>query len=56
MLIPIFGEFLSSAALVLNVYFKSWPMEAAGVAEALFEGITGKLQKYFTFILYTQIN
>ncbi|KAL7014919.1 hypothetical protein ACKWTF_016195 [Chironomus riparius] len=41
MLIPIFGELVSSAGLALNVYFKDLPMEVAGITEALFEGITG---------------
>lgn len=44
MLIPIFGELVSSAGLALNVYFKDLPMEAAGITEALFEGITGKIR------------
>jgi hypothetical protein len=30
MLIPIFGELISSAGLALNVYFDYWPMEIAG--------------------------
>lgn len=41
MLIPVFGELLSSAGLILNVYYSEWPMEVAGVTEAFFEGITG---------------
>lgn len=41
MLIPIFGELISSAGLILNVYYKDLPMEVAGLTEALFEGITG---------------
>jgi hypothetical protein len=41
MLIPVFGELISSAGLVLNVYYKDLPMEVAGLTEAVFEGITG---------------
>lgn len=39
MLIPVFGELLSSAGLALNVYYKDLPMEYAGLTEAFFEGI-----------------
>lgn len=39
MLIPVLGELLSSAGLILNVYFKDLPMEYAGLTEALFEGL-----------------
>ncbi|KAG5668431.1 hypothetical protein PVAND_016371 [Polypedilum vanderplanki] len=41
MMIPIFGELVSSAGLILNAYYKDWSMEVAGLTEALFEGITG---------------
>lgn len=39
MLIPIVGELAASLGLILNTYFKEWPMEVAGVTEALFPGI-----------------
>lgn len=41
MLIPVFGELISSAGLALNVFYGDWSMEYAGLTEAFFEGITG---------------
>ena len=41
MLIPIFGELVASIGLILCTYFKEWPMEVAGITEALFPGLAG---------------
>lgn len=43
MLIPIFGELVTSIGLILCTYFDRAPMEVAGVTETLFPGITGRL-------------
>lgn len=42
MLIPIVGELLTSIGLILCTYFENWPMEVAGITEALFPGLAGK--------------
>lgn len=43
MLLPIVGELLTSISLIICTYFfDELPMEVAGVAEALFPGLTGK--------------
>lgn len=42
MLIPIFGELVASIGLILCTYFKEWPMEVAGITEALFPGMAGE--------------
>jgi hypothetical protein len=42
MLVPVVGELFASIGLILNTYFSSWPMEVAGVTEALFPGLAGK--------------
>lgn len=31
----------SALGLILNTYFKDWPMEVAGITEALFPGLAG---------------
>jgi len=31
----------SALGLILNTYFKEWPMEVAGITEALFPGLAG---------------
>ncbi|XP_059608428.1 probable peptidoglycan muropeptide transporter SLC46 [Phlebotomus argentipes] len=41
MLIPIVGELLSALGLILCTYFEWLPMEASGITEALFPGLTG---------------
>lgn len=41
MLIPIIGEFMTAIGLILCTYFKSVPMEVAGITEALFPALTG---------------
>ncbi|XP_026472113.1 proton-coupled folate transporter-like [Ctenocephalides felis] len=42
MLLPIVGELLTSVSLIICTYFfDELPMEVAGVAEALFPGLTG---------------
>lgn len=43
MLIPIFGELVTSIGLIMCTYFDRAPMEVAGVTETLFPGITGEL-------------
>lgn len=45
MLIPIFGELVTAVGLIFCTYFENWPMEAAGVTEALFPGLAGELNK-----------
>lgn len=44
MLIPIIGELLTAIGLIVCTYFEGWPMEAAGVTEALFPGLAGEIQ------------
>ncbi|GAB0092395.1 MFS transporter superfamily [Sergentomyia squamirostris] len=41
MLIPIVGELLAAIGLILCTYYEWLPMEASGVAESLFPGLTG---------------
>lgn len=41
MLVPIIGELLAQISLILSVYFKSWPMEVAGISEVIFPGLSG---------------
>lgn len=41
MLIPIVGELFTAIGLILCTYFKNWPMEVAGITEALFPGLAG---------------
>lgn len=41
MLIPIVGELITALGLILCTYFDKWPMEVAGVTEALFPGLAG---------------
>jgi MFS transporter, PCFT/HCP family, solute carrier family 46, member 3 len=48
MLIPIIGEFITAIGLILCTYFKNLPMEACGVTEALFPGLTGG---WFTMLM-----
>lgn len=48
MLIPVIGEFLATVGLIMCTYFKSLPMEAAGLAEALPPGLTGG---WFTLLM-----
>lgn len=48
MLIPIFGELISSIGLILCTYYDRAPMEVAGVTEALFPGLTGG---WFTMLM-----
>ncbi len=43
MLIPIFGEFCAAIGLILCTYFERASMEVAGVTEALFPGLAGKV-------------
>jgi hypothetical protein len=45
MLIPIVGELASALGLILNTYFDKWPMEVAGVTEALFPGLAGRFER-----------
>lgn len=42
MLIPIFGELITSIGLLLCTYFDQAPVEAAAITETLFTGLTGK--------------
>lgn len=42
MLIPIVGELLTAFGLILCTYFENWPMEVAGITEALFPGLAGR--------------
>jgi MFS transporter, PCFT/HCP family, solute carrier family 46, member 3 len=42
MLIPIVGELLTAIGLILCTYFEHWPMEVAGITEALFPGLAGE--------------
>lgn len=50
MLIPIFGELITSIGLILCTYFEQTPVEAAAITETLFTGLTGnvtdRLNKY----------
>ncbi|XP_070490268.1 lysosomal proton-coupled steroid conjugate and bile acid symporter SLC46A3-like [Chironomus tepperi] len=48
MIIPIIGELASALGLILNTYFTNWPMEVAGVTEALFPGLAGG---WFTMLM-----
>ncbi|KAJ6643128.1 Solute carrier family 46 member 3 [Pseudolycoriella hygida] len=48
MLIPILGELIAALGLMLCTYFENTPMEAAGVTEALFPGLTGG---WFTMLM-----
>ncbi|KAG5673159.1 hypothetical protein PVAND_003227 [Polypedilum vanderplanki] len=48
MLIPVIGELAAALGLILNTYFKSWPMEVAGITEALFPGLAGG---WFTMLM-----
>jgi MFS transporter, PCFT/HCP family, solute carrier family 46, member 3 len=41
MLIPIVGELFTAIGLIFCTYFEYWPMEVAGVTEALFPGLAG---------------
>lgn len=41
MLIPIFGELITSIGLLLCTYFEAAPVEVAAVTETLFTGLTG---------------
>lgn len=41
MLIPIVGELFTAVGLIFCTYFDYWPMEVAGVTEALFPGLAG---------------
>jgi hypothetical protein len=40
----------SAIGLILNTYFKEWPMEVAGITEALFPGLAGIIRHYFFMI------
>jgi MFS transporter, PCFT/HCP family, solute carrier family 46, member 3 len=42
MLIPIVGELMTAIGLIFCTYFDYWPMEVAGVTEALFPGLAGE--------------
>lgn len=42
MLIPIVGELFTAIGLILCTYFENWPMEVAGITEALFPGLAGR--------------
>lgn len=48
MLIPVFGELIASLGLILNTYYAHWPMEVAGITEALFPGLAGG---WFTMLM-----
>lgn len=48
MLIPVVGELIASLGLILNTYYKHWPMEVAGITEALFPGLAGG---WFTMLM-----
>lgn len=48
MLIPIVGELIASLGLILNTYYAHWPMEVAGITEALFPGLAGG---WFTMLM-----
>lgn len=52
MLIPIIGELAASLGLILNTYFKEWPMEVAGITEALFPGLAGG---WFTMLMVKKL-
>lgn len=47
MLIPIVGELITALGLILCTYFDKWPMEVAGVTEALFPGLAGAFIELF---------
>lgn len=48
MLLPIFGELLTSVGLIFcTYYYLEWPMEVAGVIEAIFPAITGSSSTMF---------
>lgn len=59
MLIPIFGELVTSIGLILCTYFDGAPMEVAGATETLFPGITGiqsiHIYLYRSVITFTSI-
>lgn len=46
MIIPIVGEILSIVSMMLNIYFKKWPMEVAGVSEVIFP-VSFNTQSFF---------
>lgn len=48
MLIPIFGELITTIGLLLCTYYDQAPMEVAGATEALFPGLTGG---WFTMLM-----
>lgn len=51
MLLPIIGEFLTTMGLILcTYYFMEWPMEVAGVIEAIFPALTGGWMTMFMAI------
>ncbi|XP_075230535.1 putative peptidoglycan muropeptide transporter SLC46 [Lycorma delicatula] len=41
MLLPIIGQLITDAAIILNIYFWEWPPEVTAVFECIFYGITG---------------
>jgi MFS transporter, PCFT/HCP family, solute carrier family 46, member 3 len=50
MIVPIVGELLAQISLILNYYFKHWPMEVAGISEVIFPGLSGGW-----FLLFSKI-
>lgn len=51
MLLPIIGEFMTTIGLILcTYYFMEWPMEVAGVIEAIFPALTGGWMTMFMAI------
>lgn len=42
MLIPIFGELITSIGLLLCTYFDQTPVQVAAITETLFSGLTGE--------------
>lgn len=43
----------SAIGLILNTYFKEWPMEVAGITEALFPGLAGNYWTSYDYLFMT---
>ncbi|KAG5672986.1 hypothetical protein PVAND_003070 [Polypedilum vanderplanki] len=41
MFIPLIGEITATFGMILNTYFKSWPMEIAAINDSLFPALSG---------------
>lgn len=51
MLLPVVGEFLAAIGLILCTYIDSAPMEACGITEALFPGLTGEIKLLLNILI-----